>query len=57
MKPEEDISDLHIVNVVFGLEIENKNKSGLMFFEILSSVQDDLGNNLNTDYVCKVNKQ
>lgn len=57
IKPEEDISDLHIVNVVFGLEIENKNKSGLMFFEILSSVQDDLGNNLNTDYVCKVNKQ
>lgn len=57
IKPEEDISDLHIVNVVFGLEIENKNKSGLIFFEILSSVQDDLGNNLNTDYVCKVNKQ
>ena len=57
IKPEEDISDLHIVNVVFGLEIENKNKSGLMFFEILSSIQDDLGNNLNTDYVCKVNKQ
>lgn len=57
MKSEKDISDLHIVNVVFGLEIENKNKSGLIVFEILSSIQDDLGNNLNTDYVCKVNKQ